>query len=230
MDRIYHKKDVLYNTDSVDNIIGMGSGNYIYDKIDVFIERINKKNGFVVITYTDYVDNKPVERQFMPYTENERDIEEIIKTNPTREMKVHFVDYSNLYFYEHDKFSERNHMDIKYTEYIDGKPVMNSIRVLRSFKDYIESKIYEYRKTDPRVSRPFDGYSRDPIPERTRPTRRERRQNAFPMPEPSITSLWIKDIKGLANYIKDYILMKIGLGQNNYEIEMDETIISQRAR
>jgi len=220
----------MYNTEPVKKEIGIGKGNYIYEKFDLFIERINKKTGFGVITYTDYVDNKPVEKQYVPYIETEKDIEELLKSGSFREVNIHYVDFSQVYFYLHDDVKEKKHMDIKFVEYTNGKPEMKSFRAPRDYLDYLTNQIKSYRKTDPRINRQFDGYTRDPIPKRTWIPRMFQRKYGFPMPEPSITSLWIKDINSLALYIKDYVLTKVGLDQNEVEFKNPSIESCTRAR
>jgi hypothetical protein len=220
----------MYNTDSVNNQIGIGKGNYIYEKLDLFIERINKKSGFGVITYTFYENNKPIEKQYVPYIETEKDIEELLNSGIFRKVNIHYIDYSQVYFYVHDDAKEKNHMDIKYVEYKDGKTEAKSIRVPRDYEEYLANKITTYRKADPRINRPFDGYTREPLPKRTWTSRMDQRKYGFPMPEPSITSLWIKDIKSLALYIKDYVLNKVGLSQNEVEFENTSEDSIRRAR
>ena len=225
MERKYHKNDVLYNTDQVNEQIGVGRGNLTYERLDIFIDRINKKTGFGVISYIDYENNKPVEKQYVPYTETKQDIDELLNSGSFRNINMHYIDLTQVYFYIHDDPRERHYMDIRYTEYNTGKAEMKSMRVPKECLEYLKSKIEDYRRGDPRINRPFDGYSRDPIPPRTRETRTERRRNGLRMPEPSITSLWIKDIKALAGSIKDYALEKVGLGSTEAEIQREDELI-----
>lgn len=222
-----HKKYFMYNNDKVKDKIGIGSENYIYDKLDVFSDRLNKNVGWGIITYKDFENNKEVEKQYVVYTENEKDIQDLIDLTRAREVKVHQIDVSHTYFYV--SADSKDYADMNYVEYSDGKNVRNTMKVKKTWIESISKVVYDYRMNDSRITKAFDGYNNPPIKKSYIP-RMERKKNAMPMPLPSITSLVIKDIKKTIEAVKDYVLIKLGIANNEIEFENGNLSIENRIR
>lgn len=214
MDRKYHKTDTFYNTDKVKDIIGLKGKSFIFDKVDVFVERVNKKNGFIIVTYKDYEDGKEVEKQYVPYLENEKDIKDFLNTCFAKKTNIHLVDYANIYFYVHADKKEKGYMDMNYVEYKDGSPKRNIMRVSRTNEYALSNIIVDYQKEHEGEKRPFDGYYRDPSDMPKRMTRKEikklREATRMPMPEPKVKLSIIADIEYLADCVRNYIIERFG--------------------
>ena len=232
MERRREKKNRMYNTNAVDEQIGIGKENYAYDKVDVFIERINKKIGWVVFTHLDYIDNKVEEQKTITNFYSPYDLEELLSCFFIREKVVHYVDYPSIHIVEHDEKKEKNHMDIVYIEYVSGKPIQNSIRVPKREKKEFLDYMLDYRKNDPSINSRFDGYSRDPIvpPKRIprREMRIEREAHSMPMPEPKVKLRMIGVIEDLARCLKDYVLIRLSLNNKANDLRPPEELHYRR--
>ena len=223
MDRKYHHINTFYNIDSVNNEIGLDWDHTTYDRVDVFIDRINKKVGFAVISYKVYEHGKEIEKQFVPYIDTEDDLKEFLNNCFNKEMHIHYVDMSRTYLYVHADRKEKNHMDLNCVEYFNGKPKRSTYRILRNGQDEILRVIRQYRSKDPRLVSRFDGYYRDPseIPEKKRLTRRERskiREASGIDQYQKVKLSMIADIEYLARTIKECTLRKLGLDKVKEEV------------
>ncbi len=225
MDRKTHKNYKIYNSDEVDSKIGLDQDHYTYDKVEVFLDRINKRSGFAIVYYKTYEDGQEIEKQYIPYTETDEELKEFLNNCFTKEMNFHYIDHSHTYMYIHDNKKERNHMDLIYTEYIGGKPKRSSIRILRTNQYAITKLVEAYRNKDSRITTVFDSYSRDPIEPPKRIPRKimriQKQTTGMPMPEPKVKLTTIANIEYLARAIKNYVLDKFGLNNRNYEIEQN---------
>lgn len=223
MERMFHKVNITYNTDQVDDKIGLDKEHFTVDQVDVFVERISKKIGWAVASYKEYENGKEIEKQFVTAFYNSKDIDEFLKKCFIKKTIIHNIDYSQTYTYIHADKKEKNFIDVIYVEYSDGHPKRGKIRVPRRDRYTIERMILDYRSKDPRRNKPFDGYYRDPsdmpkrVPRKIR--RMEKEANSLPMPEPKVTLTMVA--KGIAKDIKDYTIEKIGL---NREQEDSNTI------
>ena len=223
MDRVYHKKDTFYNLDQINNTMGLVDGPFIYDRVDIFIDHIHKREGFAVFYYKKMVDGKEVEKQIVPYIETEDDLKDVINNTCAKKMYLHYIELSSAHIYVHADRSEKHHMDIKCVEYINGKAKQNTYRVLKTGYNEILRVVGKYRKNDPRLNRPFDGYTREPVePPKwfiRQMEKLEERANGCPMPEPEIRFNMIAAVKTLAKDLKNYVLEKTGLDKREVEKE-----------
>ena len=64
MDRKYHKKNILYNIDKVNEKIGLDRDHTMYDDVDVFIDRIHKKSGTIIFSISFCVFGSDSKRTF----------------------------------------------------------------------------------------------------------------------------------------------------------------------
>ena len=69
MERRTNKNYRIYNSDEVDSKIGLDNDHFTFDKVEVFLDRIDKKTGFVIVSYKVYEKGKEFEKQYIPYLE-----------------------------------------------------------------------------------------------------------------------------------------------------------------
>lgn len=161
MDRSTHKVDIVYNTDRVNKQIGLDKEHFIYDKVDLFVDRMNKDKGWVLLTYKEYKNKKEIVKQEIITFNNRDDRKKFLFNCQAKEIHVHDIDYATVCIYLYDKRTEKNYMEINYLEYINGKPVRKTMRVPKEYMEMMIQTIKEYRKNDPRTSLSFDGYYRE---------------------------------------------------------------------
>ena len=227
MDRRIHDDSRLYNTDKVNDKIGLDDKHITSDRIDIFIDRLNKNKRWALVTHKIYENGKEVEKQYLPYIEIDKDLEELVYASFTKEVNVHLIDLSHVYFYVHDDKKEKGYVDLNYIEYNDGKPQRKSMRILKSVKKNIEKIIFDYRKNDSRINSSFDGYYRDPTDKPTRMSRRAIREqkeaNSMPMPEPKVRFTMIENARELAEHIKNCALDRFGSKRSSNMTHGNET-------
>lgn len=225
MERRTNKNYRIYNSDEVDSKIGLDNDHFTFDKVEVFLDRIDKKTGFVIVSYKVYEKGKEFEKQYIPYLETTKELKDFLNSCFTKEMIFHYVDLSSINIFIHDDKKERDYMDLIYTEYINGKPKRSSIRALKTIQYAIGKLVHDYRSNDSRITTPFDSYSRDSngppqrIPRKI--MRMEKQNTGMPMPEPKVKLTTIANIEHLTKAVKNYVLDKFGLSRNNDEIEQN---------
>lgn len=205
-----------YNIERVEDKIGLDKDHYIIDKVDVYVDRMSKDKGFAVCTIKREEYGKEVEHQEIIVFDNSNDRDEFLKKCFAREKRIHDVDYATIYFYRHDKSTEKNYMEIRFIEYFGREHLSRSIRVPLKYQQLMERTIKEYRKNDTRLNREFDGYYREINVDEKKPKlveekeeeeapkritrmerRRQREKTAFPMPDPNERKVKIRLIAGV---------------------------------
>jgi len=138
----------LFNTEKVDNIIGLKDRN-VYDKIDVFVDITNNNNIWGIVYYTEYKKNKPIIKQEIVRFQDNNAMNEYLRTNfngyeldhPVdinhKQIFFHYVDYCDINYYYYDGKPNLNYVVIKVFEYINNNRVLNHIKLPKEYEEIL---------------------------------------------------------------------------------------------
>ena len=122
--------DRIFETEKVDKIIGFDRK--IFDRIDIFSERINPDNLFGVAYYTEYEKGKKYDKQeiirfvnfdeMIKYLKNNFDTYELdhYVRDDLKHIFFHYADYLGVDYYLHDGKPDKNYVVFKYREYANN--------------------------------------------------------------------------------------------------------------
>lgn len=160
MERQFHKTERTYNIDQVQSKMGL----YTYDKADFFVDHFDKTTAWVILNRRITVDNKVQEHAVVHPLCGESEIRNMLKNLvdnricPKENIYMHDIDCATVYFYDHNRPSEKGYIDFCYVENILKEKVRRVYHLPKSCESSITRIVMPYRNTDSRTTEPFDGY------------------------------------------------------------------------
>lgn len=137
-------------------------------KIDIYYDVNNSNNCWGMITYTETKYHFPTKRQELIRFPNYRAMVEYIKINfDSNSFTYHKIDYSCIEYHFYRDYPEKDYVEIKYYEYLDGKRKAGKIKLPPEFEEMfkeiikINKGISRYNELDSRYQRDVDVYEQE---------------------------------------------------------------------
>lgn len=162
MERKFHKTEKIYNID----LVQRGLGLYKYASADFFFDHHNKEAAWVILRRREIKNGKEKDVVLVQQLSGEEEIEQTKNryvengTCSESDIHIHDIDCATVYFYDHNRPSEKGYVDLCYIENIVKEKVRRTYRLPKEWVKAIELIVHSYRQEDHRTVEPFNGYNR----------------------------------------------------------------------